>query len=97
MCADDYVSYDEFDDTIGSIAALETHLTEFENHDAAWKWVVLFTHSALQGACVCYLTRTDGSGALTKDSEKALRRYHNLSSQKAMCEANKVRWILEEP
>jgi hypothetical protein len=33
---------------------------------------VLSGHAALQGACICILTRTDGLGALKKESDKAV-------------------------
>lgn len=39
-----------------------------------WKWAIIAAHGALSGACVCRLTRTDGSGALDKDSTKELRK-----------------------
>jgi len=62
---------------------LESALGCIEQDKVFWKWSILATHSAVQGACVCFLTRTDGGGALDKRSEMSLLAYHNQSSQMA--------------
>lgn len=68
----EYLHLDEFKDTIASLKMLVIALRELENDPSFWKQAILSTHSALQGACVCILTRTDGGGALAERSEKAL-------------------------
>lgn len=45
----------------------------------AWKWFALALHSALQGACVCYLTTTSGVGALTPENTAKWLNYFEVS------------------
>ncbi|MCV6584531.1 MAG: hypothetical protein OIF47_03260 [Marinibacterium sp.] len=86
---------DEFSDVLASMRALEFHLTEFDQNNAAWKWIVISAHSMLQGMCVCYLTHTDGSGALERRSEEELRKYHAHGSKAAIYEHKGI--VLDEP
>lgn len=80
----DYFEIDEFEDVVGSLRALVSVLGNEVTTPFDVKWAILSAHSALQGACVCFLTRTDGGGALTKDSEKAHLEYLDARSQEAM-------------
>ena len=80
---EDWLQIDEFDDVRASLLMLESALGCIEQDKVFWKWSILATHSAVQGACVCFLTRTDGGGALDKRSEMSLLAYHNQSSQMA--------------
>ena len=88
---------DEFHDVQSSVLLLNKSLELVKEEAAFWKWAILSAHSAVQSACVCILTRTDGGGALDKPSEKNLLEYHNLSSQKAVNKAHGTEWILGEP
>ena len=90
-------STDEFHDVYASLLLLKKSLELVKKEPTFWKWAILSAHSALQSACVCILTRTDGGGALDKSSEKKLHEYHSLSSQKAVNEANETEWILGDP
>ncbi|RYH06871.1 hypothetical protein [Tropicimonas sp. IMCC6043] len=89
-----YLRTDEFEDVLASLKLLLDCLEKVSEQPHLWKWSILSAHSALQGACVCILTRTDGGGALSKDSEKLLLEYHNLSTQKAIVKAHNAEWIL---
>jgi len=67
-----YLSCDEFIDVENSLTLVRDALRNVKKSPAYWKSIILFTHSALQGACVCMLTRSDGGGALSKRAERAL-------------------------
>ncbi|MEZ5911785.1 MAG: hypothetical protein R3D84_05765 [Paracoccaceae bacterium] len=95
--SDSYVEMDEFADVLSSLVTLREALRTVEVTPTSWKWIILAAHSALQGSCVCLLTRTDGSGALTEKAEMALRHYHDHSTQKAITEGHGGRWILPAP
>jgi hypothetical protein len=71
-----YVVFDEFADTVASLELIAAAIPQTETQPRMWKWVLLAAHSALQGACVAILTRTDGSGALDGKSECELRNYY---------------------
>ena len=67
-----YLILDEFEDVIASLK-MALHSFELAEFDCRfWKSAIVFTHAALQGACVCLLTRTDGTGTLAQKNEKAL-------------------------
>lgn len=63
---------DEFIDVAISLRTLDMALKGVARNPTFWKLAILSSHSALQGACVCILTGTDGTGALAEKSEKAL-------------------------
>lgn len=63
---------DEFVDVAISLRTLDAALNGVTRDRTFWKLAILSAHSALQGACVCILTGTDGTGALAEKSEKAL-------------------------
>ena len=67
-----YLRTDEFKDVRVSLLLLRDMLRQVEEQPLFWKWCILAAHSALYGACVCILTRTDGLGALEDRSTKAL-------------------------
>lgn len=64
---ENWIQTDENEDIAGSIRHV-IRAAQFVREDSlAWKWVVIALHSALQGACVCYLTTTAAPiGAVTK-------------------------------
>ncbi|WP_141246483.1 hypothetical protein [Actibacterium ureilyticum] len=94
---DEFHGTDEFHDVFASLVMLKLSLDMVLKEPAMWKWAILGAHSLLQGACVCFLTRTDGGGALSDESERKLREYHNLGTQKAIVEKCGGEWILGEP
>ena len=71
----DYLRTNEFQDVIHSMTMLEDALGKAADHPIYWKSVILFAHGVVQGTCVCFLTRTDGTGALSKKCEDATLAY----------------------
>jgi hypothetical protein len=65
-----YLCIDEFGDVLISLSLLKDCLEKISDDASHWKWAIISAHSALQCACVCLLTRTDGSGALADKSTK---------------------------
>lgn len=55
---------DEFDDAIISVDLLARLMQPVEREPLLWKWIIIAAHNALQGAMVCALSGTDGTGAL---------------------------------
>lgn len=60
--------YDEVKDTICSLELLVEHLPKVTTAPQYWKWVILSTHSALQGFMVLSLRGTSDLNVLTKKS-----------------------------
>jgi hypothetical protein len=96
MHAENYLDTDSYKDVENSIYVVFDALQKVEVNAAYWKVAVSFSYQALQGACVCMLTRPDSSGPFQKDDEKKLRHYLNLQSQKAICEAHNAPWELPD-
>ncbi|RYE50813.1 MAG: hypothetical protein EOP21_02930 [Hyphomicrobiales bacterium] len=64
---DNWIRTDEARDVAGSIRHVILVSKFVEEDPLTWKWVVLALHSALQGACVCHLTKTAAPvGAVTR-------------------------------
>lgn len=84
---DGYVTFDEFIDVESSLLALNAALEKLPTNPLLWKSVILNTHAALQGACVCILTGTHGGGALSEASEKAYLIFLNRGSDIAAARA----------
>ena len=78
--SEDYIRFDTYDDVEASLALVVFALQNLERSKAHYKSAVLNAHLAIQGMCVCALTASDGGGALAKNSEKALRAYHDQCS-----------------
>ncbi len=86
--AEDYLAIDEYKDVEASTEFLLEAIGRTKQNDTYWKQVLIFTYLALQGAAVCCLTRTDLTGPFEKRTEKDLRLFLNLQSQRAVNEAN---------
>ncbi|MBW4330639.1 hypothetical protein KY084_07080 [Stakelama sp. CBK3Z-3] len=71
-----FISTNHAEDVAGSVRQA-IRMNQFLNEDSqAWKWAILALHSALQGACVCHLTRTaECLGATTKQNTKDWLKY----------------------
>ena len=67
----EYVSTDEQRDVLASLEFCANSLQRTGESPAAWKWVVLSLHSALQGAMVCHLSGGYQVGALRKKNAEA--------------------------
>ncbi len=77
-----WIQLDESDDVAGSVRHCIAALILARQDHAAWKWVVLSLHAALQGACVCHLTTTANPvGALTDKSTLEWLSYFELSRE----------------
>ncbi len=87
---DEYYEFDNFTDVETSVEALVFALKMVDEKPAFWKVAVNYTHLALQGSCVCLLTKTDRTGPFKKRSEEELRKYLNQRSENAVCEANNL-------
>jgi len=90
----DYMRTNEFTDVQSSLRMVVNTLHLVPSDPSYWKWVILAAHSAVQGACVCLLTRTDGGGALSKQNEREWIDFHQLGTQKAITENSGANWIL---
>ncbi|WP_299294197.1 hypothetical protein [uncultured Tateyamaria sp.] len=82
----EFVNFDEFYDVQASLTSLLQALESVNQQPLLWKQVILSTHSALQGSCACILTRTDGGGALDKNSEERLYWYHKNQTDIAIAQ-----------
>ena len=70
MDVPEYLRVDEREDAINALEhAAETALT-LKEIPLNWKWVIIAIHNALQGALVCTLSGTDGTGALSNKSRQ---------------------------
>ena len=65
----------EFEDALFSVETVARRLPETEDEPLNWKWVIIGMHNALQGAMVCALSGTDGTGALTPGSQSNVMQY----------------------
>ncbi|MFZ7091525.1 hypothetical protein [Primorskyibacter sp. 2E233] len=71
---DNHVHFDEYEDVLTSLKMVYENLLLVAEEPTRWKWIVIGLHNALQGAAVCALTQTDGSGPWKKDAEKSIRK-----------------------
>lgn len=75
----EYIRVDEREDAINALEhAVETALT-LEDNPLNWKWVIVAIHNALQGALVCTMSGTDGTGALSNKSRKKMLEWFEAS------------------
>ncbi|MXQ09122.1 hypothetical protein GQ651_14840 [Alphaproteobacteria bacterium GH1-50] len=94
--SDSFVYFDPRRDFEASLTILCDSLENLKSNPFFLKSAVIHAVLALQGACVCSLVRSDGTGAFEKRTERQIREYFDLQSQKAMCDAKGVQWILED-
>jgi hypothetical protein len=66
--SDNYVRFDEREDVLASMDLLELITPLLGRRSALWKWAIIGTQSALQGAMVCALADTTGTSVLTPKS-----------------------------
>jgi hypothetical protein len=64
----EYVRYSKLTDVISSVQLVASLIEPVQRHPILWKWIILGSHSGLQGAMVCNLSGTDGTGALKPKS-----------------------------
>ena len=63
-----WLRVDEQEDAIGAIEHAADTVVTITRKPMNWKWVIVATHNALQGALVCTLSGTAGVGALSDKS-----------------------------
>ena len=78
------LEFDRKSDVDASLVLLIEALERTVTDKSYWKSAVIFAFLCLRGVVVNKLTKSDGTGALSKRGEKELRRYHNFESQKAV-------------
>ena len=63
-----FIRFDEIEDILSSLDLLALVVTRLDEEPSYWKWAIIATHSALQGAMVCALQDTVGVAVLTDGS-----------------------------
>lgn len=66
-----YVRFDQFEDVLVSTDLLALVAPRLQEQPSHWKWMIIATHSGLQGALVCAIRDTSGTNILKKNSAKA--------------------------
>jgi hypothetical protein len=74
---DEYVRFDEREDVLASMELIALLAGKVGNAPRHWKWLILAAHNALQGALVCALSGSDGTGALSNKSRREVLKAHN--------------------
>lgn len=72
-----WLSIDEPSDVVVSVRHTLRLLDFVGDERAVWKWVIIATHSALQGAMVCHLSGSAGLGCLSLKSASAWLEWHD--------------------
>jgi hypothetical protein len=75
--AQDYVRYDEIEDVLTSTDLLALIAPKLKRNPTFWKWAIIGSQNALQGAVVCALHDTIGVRVLTEKSAKAVLSWHD--------------------
>ena len=89
-----WLRVDEREDAIGAIEhAADTAVTVTEK-PLNWKWVIIATHNALQGALVCTLSGTAGVGALSDKSMTKLLEWFEVTRTRPKTPRPKERMAL---
>jgi hypothetical protein len=68
-----YVHFDEREDVLASLEMFAAIVPLLKKKPQFWKWAIVGSHSALQGAFVCYLGGTSGIEVL---DEKSAKKWH---------------------
>lgn len=64
----DYVRFDEIEDVLASVDLIALIAPLTRRKPSYWKWMILATHNALQGAMVCAFADTTGTSILEEKS-----------------------------
>ena len=76
----EWLKFDEREDMVCALEhAVDVAMTLDEN-PMNWKWLLIAVHNALQGALVCVLSDSHGTGALTEKSMKAVWDWYEARS-----------------
>jgi hypothetical protein len=90
--APDFIRFDPYADVASSLRLLAVAIDDVARHPGTWKWVVLSSHSALQGALVCTLLRPNEFDIWNEDSAKRLANYFEKSRTEVDAEFPKL-WL----
>ncbi|MEM1236481.1 MAG: hypothetical protein AAGI10_05870 [Pseudomonadota bacterium] len=83
----------EFEDVIHSLIIVKDAVQKTQNAPLFWKVAIIHTHAALQGSCVCLLTRTDGTGAMTQKVEKDMwEKYYGVTEGVSNLDRPEIRY-----
>lgn len=75
----EYLRLDEREDVINALEHAAQTAKTLDEHPLNWKWVIIAVHNALQGALVCTLSGTHGTGALSNNSMKEMWEWFEVS------------------
>jgi len=67
--ASHYVTFDEYENVLASTDLFALVATQLMERPSNWKWMIVATHDALQGALVCAVKNTSQTNILKKKSE----------------------------
>jgi hypothetical protein len=70
---EEFVHFDEYEDAVVAIELVGSQSVDVQNRPSQWKWVLMATQNAVQGAMVLALSGTDGCGALAPKSQQRNR------------------------
>jgi hypothetical protein len=64
----DYIRFNEIEDVLASVDLLAVVAPHVRENPSYWKWMIIGTHGALQGAMVCAFADSTGTSVLEKKS-----------------------------
>jgi hypothetical protein len=70
-----YVRFDEIEDVLASSDLMALVAPLVKKRTSYWKWMIVATHNALQGAMVCTLADTTGTAVLDETSGARMLEY----------------------
>ncbi|MGH6953284.1 MAG: hypothetical protein ACREGL_03825 [Alphaproteobacteria bacterium] len=93
----EHLRTDEREDVINALEHAACAAETLEERPLDWKWVVIAVHNALQGALVCTLSGTHGTGALSDKSMKEKLEWFEASrtDPEAPCPAERLAPLLK--
>jgi hypothetical protein len=71
-CSKDYVRFDDIEDVLASADLMALVAPIIKKKPSYWKWMILATHDALQGAMVCALMDSTGTAVLEGESGRKM-------------------------
>lgn len=74
------IRVDQYDDTVNALEHAVAVASTLDSTPLNWKWLLIAVHNALQGALVCTLSGSHGTGALTEKSMAAIWDWYEAPS-----------------
>jgi hypothetical protein len=75
--AHDYIHFDEIEDVLASVDLVALVAPLGREKPQCWKWIIIGTHSALQGAMVCAFADSTQTSILTDQSAKEILAWYD--------------------